>query len=421
MAAADAHQEQPPKKKRRPKRNQAQIPQWWMELTPHNTLDVEDEKTRQMYEERMALWYAEQAEEDAAKGMMFDIDGNPLTEEEASQASALGGWRNRWNGRQNKDGQGDDDGEEEGPRSFMFGGRNFKPGSEGWDPRQWGIDADDEEFDLYQTGAKLPPEYVTAMTNYAKAVGKYKDPGSDYGAGLRSTEGLYGRLGEKPAHQPDWMKKKLRSTKEGQTIRHGIYNDSPNKHLKYRTNPHIKRDDDDADKNYDYQAPAEDEEDAAAPEPEQEEEEDEEPASAEPDEPVAKPFSHKDYYYNSTTPEAGTVATNGARRQPEEPPVEQPNPAHLPDPDEDEEVVEEEEEVVEEEEMVYEEEDLMIEVEEGEESVYEEVVEEEETVVMEEETVAEEEQEAPAGQSLEDLQATLAAKMAELKRLQGGA
>mmetsp|Transcript_13147 Transcript_13147/g.29883 ORF Transcript_13147/g.29883 Transcript_13147/m.29883 type:complete len:264 (-) Transcript_13147:337-1128(-) len=248
MAAADvqssssSQQATGGKKKRRPKRNQAQIPLWWMEITPHNTLDVEDEKTRRLYEERMALLYAEQAEEDAEKGMMFDIDGNPLTEEEASVAASTG--HSGWKGRQDKSGE-DGDGEEK-PLRIMFGGRNFKPGSPGWDPRQWGIDADDEDFEQYQTGAKLPDQYVTAMTNYAKATGKYRDPGADYGKGLRSTEGVYGRMGENPEFQPEWAKKKLRSTTQGQTIRHGIYNDSPNKHLKYRANAHRKDDEEDA-------------------------------------------------------------------------------------------------------------------------------------------------------------------------------
>lgn len=411
MSAVDVQQQAPQKKKRRPKRNEAQIPSWWLELTPHDNLDVEDEKTRRLFEERMALWYAEQAEEDAAKGLMFDIDGNPLTEEETSVVSSQA--RSKWAGRQDKSGQGGEDGND-GPLSIMFGGRNFKPGSEGWDPRQWDIDADDPDFDQYKTGAKLPQQYVDAMSNYAKATGKYKAP--DYGKGLRSTKAMYGEMGAKAEFKPDWAKKQLRSTGGGAAIYKGIYNDSPNKHLKYRANAHrFKESQAKEDENKDFlhdprgEEPTNQEYKEEQPPAREEQVEEHENMIDPADVPTAKSFSHKDYYYNATTPDAGTMTpkiNNGrystGRRQPEEPPVQQPNSAHLPDPDEEMEVVEyEDEEVVGEEETVYE----------------EEVVEEE---IVEEVTVGEDGGQEPAGQSLEDLQATLAAKMAELKRLQGG-
>ena len=218
------------KHKKRPKRNEAHIPMWWMQVTPHNTLDREDEHTRRLFEEKMALWYAEQAAQEATEGtLMLDIDGNPLSPEEAERVreTGHGGWKSEWGPNTNNDNNNDNNGN----HSILFGGRNCQPGSPGWNPRQWGIDQHDPDFALYQSGDKLPQEYIDAMTNYAKATGKYQSP--DYGSGLRSTEGKgYGELGATPAHVPSWMKKKLRSTNQGASIRQGQYDDSPNKHLK---------------------------------------------------------------------------------------------------------------------------------------------------------------------------------------------
>ena len=218
------------KKKSRPKRNEALIPAWWMEVTPHHTLDLDDEKARRDMEERMAMYYANLAEEEAAKGMMFDIDGNPIEDNGGSGRGSSGDWKSNWTGRKKKDDSG---AEAPAEKPKMFGGRNFKPGSPGWDPKQWGIDANDLDYDKYLSGSMLPPQFITAMNNFAKATGHFKSH-SDYTSNLRSTEGTYGRLAEKQTHVPDWMKKKLRSTSQGASIRHGIYDDSPNRHWKGR-------------------------------------------------------------------------------------------------------------------------------------------------------------------------------------------
>ncbi|GAX16915.1 hypothetical protein FisN_5Hh292 [Fistulifera solaris] len=46
--------------------------------------------------------------------------------------------------------------------------------------------------------------------------------------------GRYGRQAERPAFKPNWTKTKLRSTAAGQNIRQGQYDDSPNKHYRRR-------------------------------------------------------------------------------------------------------------------------------------------------------------------------------------------
>ncbi|KAL7560953.1 hypothetical protein ACA910_022440 [Epithemia clementina (nom. ined.)] len=54
---------------------------------------------------------------------------------------------------------------------LSFGGRNFNPGSKGWDPKEWGISPSDPDFGLYQQGVKLPELYISAIMTYARAIG----------------------------------------------------------------------------------------------------------------------------------------------------------------------------------------------------------------------------------------------------------
>ena len=180
------------------------VPEWWMELTPHYVLDLEDdEQNRRMMEENEALYCAQ---------MLANDDGRLAQE-----------WKSSWGGRSTTGGGGSHVG---GDGSALFGGRNFQPGSVGWDPKQWGIDANDPDYKSYLKGAKLPQSYIDAMMEFANQVGIKYDASS-----LNATGGKYGSSGGKPAFTPAWAKKKLRATGQGAAIRHGIYNDSPNKHM----------------------------------------------------------------------------------------------------------------------------------------------------------------------------------------------
>jgi len=188
-----------------------------MELTPHFLLDLEDEQARRHAEERLAKYYSEFVDEDMAEqGIVFDIDGNLVENGTAT------------NGNQSR-------------HREPFGGRNFKPGSPGWDPQQWGIDADDPDYEDYQTGQKLPTEYITVMTNYAKAVGRYRPVEDAEKVQLREVGNGDVKQYKEPTASfvPAYAMVKLRGTKRGQNIKSGVYNDSPNKHLhKYRANAH---------------------------------------------------------------------------------------------------------------------------------------------------------------------------------------
>ena len=132
-----------------PFRNEATLPDWWLELTPHHTLNLEDERARRDAEDRMTLHYAELAAADAKNGKMCDVDGHPLAGDETknnnSSSAQGGGITRRWSGRNNSN-NGQTNKNDNGHSSKMFGGRNFQPGSPGWDARQWGIDDQESLF-----------------------------------------------------------------------------------------------------------------------------------------------------------------------------------------------------------------------------------------------------------------------------------
>lgn len=198
----------PPPNEKLP-RGVGRVPTWWMELTPHYTLDLEEDQNRREQEEQEALYYASMAALDDTR--------------------TAGEWKSNWGGRSTKDG-GSNSG---GPDGGLFGGRNFQPGTEGWDPKQWGIKADDPDYQSYLKGAKLPQSYIDAMKSFAGQAGLKYDA-------TNLNHSKYGRQAEKPAFTPAWAKKKLKKTGQGQSIRQGLYHDSPNKHL-HRVNDHLHR------------------------------------------------------------------------------------------------------------------------------------------------------------------------------------
>lgn len=178
------------------------VPAWWMELTPHYTLDLEEDANRRLHEEQEALYYAQMAAADDER--------------------IRGEWKSNWGGRSANGGSDGQGGEP------LFGGRNFQPGSDGWDPKEWGVEPSDPDYKSYLQGAKLPQSYIDAM----KAFGGQH--GIKYDASNLKQTSKYGSAGGMPDFTPAWAKKKLRSTGQGAAIRHGIYHDSPNKHLKKR-------------------------------------------------------------------------------------------------------------------------------------------------------------------------------------------
>lgn len=191
------------------------VPAWWMKITPHYTLDEEDEQARRMAEDQMAFYYMQLAAADDAGVLMPDgtpklgLDLKPLA------------WTplTPWSGR--------GAGAAEGASGMGPGGRNFKPGHPVIDPKLFGIMESDPDYKAYLTGAKLPPGYFEKMSELANS-----EAGGTEGIlnNLKQTDyGRYGRQAESPNFKPSWAKKKLRSTTTGTSIRQGQYDDSPNK------------------------------------------------------------------------------------------------------------------------------------------------------------------------------------------------
>ena len=197
-----------------------QVPQWWMDITPHYTLDEEDAEARRAAEDQMAFYYMQLAAADDAG--LLDSDGNPRSDANFSSWSP----HTPWAGRSNTGGGGGS------AASSNFGGRNFQAGQAVVDPKLFGITESDPEYRAYLTGAKLPPGYFETMGEFARC-----DEGGTQGIlnNLKQTDfGRYGRQAETPSFKPAWAKKKLRSTQNGTNIRQGHYDDSPNKHVNHR-------------------------------------------------------------------------------------------------------------------------------------------------------------------------------------------
>jgi hypothetical protein len=184
-----------------------------MEITPHYTLNLEEEAERLEREARMAVFFQQLAAvQDAG---WLSPDGTVRSTAHGSNSSD---WtpKNGWQGRSanTKDNN-------EGSNSP--GGRNFKVGKINFDPALFGITESDPDYHAYLTGAKLPPAFLDMLA-------KYNRGDQDWDSQLiwhSSNEyGKYGRQAEKPAFQPAWAKLKLRSTNHGQLIRKGVYDEA---------------------------------------------------------------------------------------------------------------------------------------------------------------------------------------------------
>lgn len=194
------------------------VPKWWMEITPHYTLDEEDAEARRLAEDQMDYYYMQLAAADEAG--LLNPDGTP------KEGADMSSWApsNPWNGRS---GGGNAHATAKTP-----GGRNFQPGQAVIDPKIFGIYLNDPDYKAYLTGAKLPPGYFEKMGEFARCT-----EGGAQGIlnNLKQTDyGRYGRQAETPSFKPAWAKKKLRSTSAGTNIRQGQYDDSPNKHINRR-------------------------------------------------------------------------------------------------------------------------------------------------------------------------------------------
>lgn len=189
------------------------VPRWWMEETPHYTLDVEAENARLMAEDQMAHYYQQMAAADDAG--LLDEHGNPIL---GPDGKPVGGWGgpNGWAGR-GAGGSGGDNGLEDGPL-----GRNFVPGQVTPELlNSLGVGESHPDYRSFLTGAKFPPGYWEKLADLG-----YTGPGFNEHNNMAQTDyGRYGRQAESPRFKPSWMKKKLRSTASGSAIRKGKYED----------------------------------------------------------------------------------------------------------------------------------------------------------------------------------------------------
>jgi hypothetical protein len=190
------------------------VPAWWMEVTPHYTLDLEEEEARDRADTAMAYYYEQMAI--AADAGMIDAEGNPIVIGPDGKPT-LPGWGSGWHGR--APGAGVGAGESAGPL-----GPNFVPGQVTPETLALlGIHQSDPEYTEYLTGAKFPAGYWEKL----EEIGYQFDGTPSYNNLKQTSYGQYGRQAENPLHKPAWVKKKLRSTDKGSAIRSGDYKDSP--------------------------------------------------------------------------------------------------------------------------------------------------------------------------------------------------
>ena len=169
-----------PKKEKLP-RGVARLPQWWLEVTPHRTLNIEAEEYRRKAEEEQAVMYANlAAKQDYEQKYGAGSDGGAAGGASGAGAASGGGYQRGARKSIDQGGVGPD-------------GRQFKAG-------------------------ETPEGYVPG------AHGDGSGPGASQRVSLSSpSAGQYARDEDKQWEKPDWMKVKLKHTGTGDNIRKGEY------------------------------------------------------------------------------------------------------------------------------------------------------------------------------------------------------
>jgi hypothetical protein len=200
-------------------------------VTPHHVLEDEEEAAlqRRHHEDVLDYYYQQLAAADEAG--VLDENGHLRTDAATGRPVQ---WtppvNHQWKGRGGGGGASSSAGGAGG------GGRSFKSGHPVIDPAMFGITESDPDYHAYLTGAKLPPGYFERMGELARREREETNSGgTTIPNNLHQTDyGKYGRQAEQPKHQPSWIKKKLRPTGAGDLIRRGQYDDSPNKFVHRR-------------------------------------------------------------------------------------------------------------------------------------------------------------------------------------------
>ena len=178
------------------------VPQWWMEITPHNTLDLDEDERRRRIEYEEAVMYAKYAAEDDYQQRYGEGGYDPSQHGPGGPGGA--GWEGGKGGYQRGPGKQWEEGAT-GPE-----GRQFKPGQA------------PPGYQSGQGGYYDPSRFAGDGKRYSGVAGA----GSlDYGQGeLNKTGyGQYGRDENINWEKPAWTQIKLRSTGTGSAIRKGDY------------------------------------------------------------------------------------------------------------------------------------------------------------------------------------------------------
>lgn len=208
----------PPKKEKLPK-GVGRVPGWWLEITPHDTLYLDEDEARRKSE-------MDEAELFARKAAEYDL----------MQKYGGEGFPN-WNPA------------EDGPRTKEEQEEWISKGYQRSEATNQWSDSSGAPLEGRQFKGTAPPGYVPGQYG----PGGLYDPAKFGGSALKSTAG-YVQDEKKNWSKPDWMKVKLKSTGKGDAIRtHDPYSPTNKKIAKttdataeFTGNTPFKEDDEDA-------------------------------------------------------------------------------------------------------------------------------------------------------------------------------
>jgi hypothetical protein len=142
------------RKKNRPPKGFAQLPGWWLEITPHDTLDVDQDSKQRNHDYQQAMKFAELAAkadweqqfghlELAEDGILFDKNtGEPVVEGETT------GYTRDEKGEWMKDGK-------------PIFGRQFRAGEGSYDPSKFAAGVHRDSTELKAAGAEYGHKDMT--------------------------------------------------------------------------------------------------------------------------------------------------------------------------------------------------------------------------------------------------------------------
>mmetsp|Transcript_23761 Transcript_23761/g.67169 ORF Transcript_23761/g.67169 Transcript_23761/m.67169 type:complete len:519 (-) Transcript_23761:190-1746(-) len=191
-------------------RGAARIPLWWMEITPHNILDIEEDERLREHQEKEARMYAELAAKDDYNVKKQETgDENAAAGAAATTIATTRDWKAKSSYQRGNNGS-----QWKSAMDVSKEGRQFKARStpDGYQPGQYSGSGDGgsggagPNYSLSSSGASGP---------------RYGSSGAPGDAGLASAA----QYGDKDMswNTPSWTKIKLRSTNTGSAIRKGEY------------------------------------------------------------------------------------------------------------------------------------------------------------------------------------------------------